>query len=98
MGSEEGYATLPSKRCAVYRSKTGFGVPLRKWIVQALHYPVRDLLSPHDCGRKDSSMLPQCRRWWSKMRRGEVTTHTSCMFCLHCNFGSRHLLTDRESK
>ena len=30
----------------IYREKTGFGAPLRKWVMEDLHEMISDLLSP----------------------------------------------------
>lgn len=56
----------------IYRSKTGFGVPLRRWIRNDLREQVRDLLSPATVERRGLFSSPQVQKMLEMDARGQA--------------------------
>ena len=59
-------------REVIYRSKTGFGVPLRRWIRNDLREQVRDLLSPEAVQRRGLFSAPQVQTLLNMDAKGQA--------------------------
>ena len=59
-------------REVIYRSKTGFGVPLRRWIRNDLREQVRDLLSPETVQRRGLFSSPQVQEMLNMDAKGQA--------------------------
>jgi len=59
-------------RDVIYRAKTGFGVPLRRWIQDDLQGPVRDLLAPAVVRQRGLFSAPEVERVLRQNEAGQA--------------------------
>ena len=75
----------------VTRPKTGFGVPLRRWLKEELRDYVNDTLSVDRIKRRGIFRRIMFRSCWLGTKQVSETCHTRCFPCFALRFGLKNI-------